>query len=61
MMRRSLENENGGRIVMVNGFKQKEDLKMYFRVPDYDDSQCYDMGRLGALSRIPHKNLCKFP
>ena len=50
MLRSSLENENGARVVSANGFKHQEDLKMYIRLPDYDDSQCYDLGLGGILS-----------
>ena len=47
MMRSSLENGNNARTVSVNGFKHQEDLKMYIQLPDYADSQCYDLGADG--------------
>ena len=59
-MRRILGNENEAHIVPVNGFKQKEDLKMYRQLPDYDDFQGYDLGAGGVSSRIPHKIYANF-
>ena len=53
MMRRSLENENGARTVSVNGFKRQEDLKMYIRLPDYDDFQGYGPGPGGGFKSNP--------
>ena len=57
---RILENENGAHIVSVNGFKQKEDLKMYIQLPDYDYFQGYDLGAGGVLSQISHKIYANF-
>ena len=55
MSRSSLENENGARVVCVNGFKHQEDLKVYIQLPDYDYFQGYDLGVGGILSQIAHK------
>ena len=43
MLRYSLEDENEAHIVLANGSEHQEDLKMYIQLPDYDDSQCYDL------------------
>ena len=60
MWRASLEDRNEARIVSVIDSKQKEDLKMYIRLLDYDDFQCYDLGVDGILSRIAHKIYANF-
>ena len=60
MMSASLENENGARMVVVNGFKPQEDLKMYSQLPDYDDFQGYDLGVGGIPSQIAHKIYANF-
>ena len=44
MLKSGLEGEREARIVTVDSFKQKEDLKMYSRSPDYDILQGYDLG-----------------
>ena len=36
-------------------FNQKEDLEMYSQLPDYANSQCYDMGIETTLSQISQK------
>ena len=60
MMSASLENENGARMVVVNGFKPQEDLKMYSQLPDYDDFQGYDLGVGVILREIAHKIYANF-
>ena len=60
MSRSSLENENESRVVSANYFKQKEDLKMYIQLPDYDDFQCYYLGPEGIPSQISHKIYANF-
>ena len=41
---------------MVSGkFKEKEDVKMYIKLPDYDDLQGYDLGRGGDLNHVARK------
>ena len=32
--------------------KQKEDVKLHGRLPDYDDSRCYGLGEEGILRQI---------
>ena len=55
MSRASLKGGNEARVVSANDSKQREDLKMYSQLPDYDDFQGYDLGVGGVLSRIAHK------
>ena len=42
MLRSSLENEMESHLAALAKFKQKEDVRLYAQLPDYDDIQCYD-------------------
>ena len=44
MLRPSRENTKEAHLVVLGDFKQKEDVEFYSQLPDYDDSQCYDLG-----------------
>ena len=48
MFRSSLGNEKEAHLAVSGKFNQKEDVKMYIRLPDYDDFQRYDLGRGGG-------------
>ena len=57
MSRSSLEGENEARVASVGDFKHQEGLKMYIRLPDYNDFQGYYQGVGGILSRIARKKV----
>ena len=46
-----LEGENEDRTIPAEHFKQKEDLKAYGQLPDYDEFQRYDRGADSELSQ----------
>ena len=52
--------ENEAPIVLMTDFKHHVDLKMYSRLPDYDDFQRYDLGMGVVLSQIAHKMYANF-
>ena len=56
----SLEDGNEAHVVNPNDSKHQEDLKMYIRLPYYDDFQSYDLGAGGILSQIAHKIYADF-
>ena len=41
MLRSSLGNGEEAQLVVLGKFKQKEDVKLYIHLPDYDAFQCY--------------------
>ena len=53
MMRSGIGIKKGAHLVVFGKFKQKEDVKMYIQLPDYGDSQCYDLG-----TGRPFKSCC---
>ena len=60
MLRSSLENGKGSHLVALSNFKQQEDVKMYIQLPEYDDSQCYDLGMGCALNHVARQIYANF-
>ena len=52
MLQSSLGNTKEAHLVVVEDSKQKEDVKLYGKLPDYDDFQCYYLGRDDILRQI---------
>ena len=48
----SLGSGKEAHLAAMGNFKQKEALKMYIQLPDYDDFQRYDLGVGGNLSQV---------
>ena len=44
MLRPSLANGKEAHLASMGNFKQQEDLKMYIKLPDYDNFQGYGLG-----------------
>ena len=44
MLRSSLGNGKESHIAVLDNFIQREDVKLYIQLPDYGDSQRYDLG-----------------
>ena len=55
MMRSSLENKKESHLVVSGKFKQKDDVKMYIHLPDYDDFKRYDLGQGDTLNHVARK------
>ena len=52
MMKSSLGNTKELHRAVLEHSEHQEDVKLYGRLPDYDDSQCYDLGREDILRQI---------
>ena len=37
---------------VLEDYEKQEDVNLYFQLPDYDDFQCYDMGKDDILLRV---------
>ena len=61
MLRSRLENRRASHSAVLDKFKQREDVKLYIQLPDYDDFQCYDLGRGGHFTSGCSANLFQFP
>ena len=50
--RPSLGNTKEAHLSDWCNFEQQEDVKLYGQLPDYDDSQCYDLGKEDLLLQV---------
>ena len=55
MSRPSLGNTKEANLAVLGNFKHQEDVKLYGRLPDYDDFQCYDLGQGGILHHVARR------
>ena len=60
MLRSSLEDGELSLLVVLDKFKQQEDVKMYIHLPDYDDFQGYDLGMVRTLNRVGRRIYANF-
>ena len=52
MLGKSPENTKAAHLAVSGDPKQQEDVKLYGQLPDYDDFQCYDLGRVYILHQV---------
>ena len=52
MPKSSLGNTKEAHLVVLGDFEKQEDVKLYGRLPDYDDLQCYDLGAWAFYVRL---------
>ena len=60
MSRSSIGHKKEARLAVLDKFKQKEDVKSHIQLPDYDDFQCYDLGRGGLFRQVSHRIYANF-
>ena len=60
MSRASLKGGNEARVVSANDSKQREDLKMYSQLPDYDDFQGYDLWKEDISRQVVQRIYANF-
>ena len=55
MSKSCLRNTKESHLSDSGNSKQKEDVKLHRRLPDYDDSQCYYSGKEDILRQVAHR------
>ena len=57
---RFLKNTKEAHLAVLCDFKHQEDVKLYRRLPDYDDFQGYDSGKEDLPRRDAHRIYANF-
>ena len=60
MSKSSLGNTTEAHLVVLDDSKQREDVKLYSQLPDYDDFRCYDLGREDLLRQVTRRIYANF-
>ena len=60
MLRASLGNTKESHLVISDDFEQREDVKLYSRLPDYNASKRYDLGKDDLLRQVAQRIYANF-